>query len=282
MRNKFTVFNYFWKIRRQDERSKLNVRSSQGGNLTDGGKQEKQMKSRKTGETDDIRVGFGQKIEIVEIVVNCSNWGKPTPWPPRSFHDQAWKAWKGKIPSSYPKMVEFIWLCLAWPNWPIVIDHVPHKSPGQDPNVWLGANSWLSVQRAVGEFWGGSVAVWQCGSVGRHFLEPETFSFSSWKERGGVVEDMFTYSGGGTIVLGIRKTRVHSRLGMIMRSFSPSCIIADMKRAADDGKPFAKLLFWLQTVVFPPNRVMQKKPSVLHKWKVILPVIGWPVQRNLK
>ena len=49
------------------------MRSSQGGNLTDGGKQEKQMKSRKTGETDEIRVGFGQKIEIVEIVVNCSN-----------------------------------------------------------------------------------------------------------------------------------------------------------------------------------------------------------------
>ena len=73
MRNKFNVFNYFRKIRCQDERSKLNVRSSQGGNLTDGGKQEKQMKSRKTGETDEIRVGFGQKIEIVEIVVNCSN-----------------------------------------------------------------------------------------------------------------------------------------------------------------------------------------------------------------
>ena len=73
MRNKFNVFNYFQKIRCQDERSKLNVRSSQGGNLTDGGKQEKQMKSRKTGETDEIRVGFGQKIEIVEIVVNCSN-----------------------------------------------------------------------------------------------------------------------------------------------------------------------------------------------------------------
>ena len=195
------------------------------------------------------------------------------------------RAWKGKIPSSYPKMVEFLWICLAWPNWPIVIGQWPCPSQiSRSRSKCLIGGKFLVVGSK--SCWG--ILRWQCGSVGvwdaiswnlKHSHFPLEKKGAGWLRRR---LGMFTYSGGGTIVLGIRKTRVHSRLGMIMRSFSPACIIADMKRAADDGKPFAKLLFWLQTVVFPPNRVMQKKPSVLHKWKVILPVIGWPVQRNLK